>query len=231
MNPSGRAPQTRAPENLNMSRPEFPRASSGGASNVRPSYGLKDLLWLVGDRAKGCVLDLGPAWQSTLTFFLDRGFRVSAEDLLREWNEFQARQEAAARDFEPSGAPVPLDPQWLASSFLEEALQFPAESVDAALAWSIFDYASDALAPALAERLYEILRPGGCILAIFHGRPPESCQRYRIASEGIELLPGDTPAHFSRVFQNREILQLFGRFRSAKTYVGRDQIREGLFIK
>jgi len=231
VNSSGRTPQIRGPENVNMSRPEFPRASSGAASNVRPSYGLKDLLWLVGDRANGCALDLGPPWQSTLTFFLDRGFRVSAEDLLREWNEFQARQEAAARDLDPSGAPAPLDAQWLANSFLEEALQFPAESVDAALAWSIFDYASDALAAALVERLYEILRPGGCILAIFHSRPPESCQRYRITSEGIELLPGVTPAYFSRVFQNREILQIFGKFRSAKTYVGRDQIREGLFIK
>jgi hypothetical protein len=213
-----------------MSRPEFPQTSSS-AANVRPSYGLKDLLWLVGDRANGCLLDLGPAWQSTLTFFLDRGFRVCAEDLLPEWNQFQARQEAAAGELEPSGASAPLDPKWLAASFLEEAVQFSGESVDAALAWSIFDYASDELAAALAERLYDILRPGGCILAIFHSQPPKSCQRYRIASGGIEVLPGAGPAHFSRVFQNREILQLFGKFRSAKTYVGRDQIREGLFIK
>jgi hypothetical protein len=34
-----------------------------------------------------------------------------------------------------------------------------------------------------------------------------------------------------RTFQNREILNLFSRFRSAKTFVGRDQVREGLFIK
>jgi hypothetical protein len=33
------------------------------------------------------------------------------------------------------------------------------------------------------------------------------------------------------VYQNREILNLFGRFHSSKTFVGRDQIREGLFIK
>ena len=186
---------------------------------------------MVGDRANGCVLDLGPAWQSTLVFFLDRGFRVCAEDLLSEWNEYQAREEAAARDLDPGAAPAPLDPEWLASSFLEEALQFPAESVDAALAWSIFDHASDDLAAALAARLYEILRPGGCILAIFQPQPPKSCQRYRIASGGIELLPNTAPASFSRVFQNREILRLFEKFRSAKTYVGRDQIREGLFIK
>jgi len=45
------------------------------------------------------------------------------------------------------------------------------------------------------------------------------------------LRAAPAPARCTRVFQNREILQLFGQFRSAKTYVGRDQIREGLFVK
>lgn len=231
MNLVGRAPETRVREKHDMARHHVPRDPTAVASSVRPSYGLKDLLWLVGDRPNASVLDLGPAWQSTLNFFLDRGFRVSAEDLLPEWNQFQEVQELAARDFDPGGIPAPLAPQWLASSFLEEAVQFPAESIDAILAWSIFDYATDQLAGALAGRLYEILRPGGCVLAIFHGRPPASYQRYRIAFEGIELLPDAAPVRFARTFQNREILQLFGQFRSAKTYVGRDQIREGLFVK
>lgn len=218
-------------ENVKVSAPASAQVSSSAHSNGRPSYGLKDLLWLLEDRANGCVLDLGPAWQATLSFFLERDFRVSAEDVYLEWNEFQARQETAARDLEPTGGPVPLDAQWLASSFLEEALQFPAESVDAVLAWSIFDYLPEPLEVALADRLYEILRPGGCMLAIFHSKPPEFLHRYRIAPGGIEMLPGGGRVAFSRTFQNREVLQLFGKFRSAKTYVGRDQIREGLFIK
>jgi hypothetical protein len=35
----------------------------------------------------------------------------------------------------------------------------------------------------------------------------------------------------SRIFQNREILDIFGKFRSSKTFVGRDQVREALFLK
>jgi len=34
-----------------------------------------------------------------------------------------------------------------------------------------------------------------------------------------------------RVYQNREIQDLFGRFRTMKSFVGRDQLRETLFIK
>jgi hypothetical protein len=35
----------------------------------------------------------------------------------------------------------------------------------------------------------------------------------------------------ARVFQNREILDIFGKFRSSKTFVGRDQVREALLLK
>jgi hypothetical protein len=33
------------------------------------------------------------------------------------------------------------------------------------------------------------------------------------------------------VFQNREILDIFSEFRTSKTFVGRDQVREALFLK
>lgn len=226
-------------------RPEFSRARTAGeaavataAPGVRPSYGLKDLIWLVGDRAGGDLLDLGPAWQATLDFFLERGFRVSIQDLLIEWKDFQAAQEREAANAarvgehgQPADRPAPPSPHASAEAFLHAELRYPDESMDAILAWDFFDYATDALAVRLAARLFEMLRPGGCVLAIFHARPPDVFHRYRIATGGIELRPAPAPARCTRVFQNREILQLFGQFRSAKTYVGRDQIREGLFVK
>jgi hypothetical protein len=33
------------------------------------------------------------------------------------------------------------------------------------------------------------------------------------------------------VYQNREIQDLFSQFRTTKSFVGRDQLRENLFIK
>ena len=82
------------------------------------------------------------------------------------------------------------------------------------------------------ERIFNILHPGGAMLALFHSRPAERFQRYRVAdSQSVELLAAPTIAVHAHVFRNREILDLFGRFRSSKTFVGRDQVREALFLK
>src|SRR5271170_2172894 len=51
--------------------------------STRISNGLKEFLWNLDGLGKGTLLDLGPAWQTTLSFFIERGFRVSSEDILR----------------------------------------------------------------------------------------------------------------------------------------------------
>ena len=56
--------------------------------------------------------------------------------------------------------------------------------------------------------------------------------RYRVSpNQSLELLPTAPLAPHVRVFQNRQIMETFGKFRSSKTFVGRDQVREALFIK
>ena len=66
--------------------------------STRLSNGLKELLWNLDGLGHGTLLDLGPAWQTTLTFFIERGFRVSAEDFLREWKEFLVQEENRLKD-------------------------------------------------------------------------------------------------------------------------------------
>jgi len=65
-----------------------PGLSAVPAANVRISNGLKEFLWLLSDTPHGRILDLGPVWQSTVSFFVDKGYRVSTEDLLRTWKDF-----------------------------------------------------------------------------------------------------------------------------------------------
>jgi len=75
--------------------------SDSVCSSVRQSPHLKwpeGFLWLISDVPHGRVLDLGPVWQSTVSFFVDKGYRVSTEDLLRTWKDFLAlRKRAFAR--------------------------------------------------------------------------------------------------------------------------------------
>jgi hypothetical protein len=200
--------------------------------NVRISNALKEFLWLLSDVPRARILDLGAVSQSTLTFFIDKGCRVSSEDMLREWKDFLTTEEERLRTTPPGEETERHSLPALAEKFIDTALNYPENSVHGVLIWDLLDYFDPAVVPALMNRLYTMLHPGGTVLALFHSRSAERFHRYRILdSQTVELLSAPTLAVHAHVFQNREILDLFGKFRSSKTFVGRDQVREALFIK
>lgn len=199
---------------------------------MRVSNGLKEFLWLISDVPRGRVLDLGPIWQSTVSFFVEKGFRVSSEDLLRAWKDFLTDEEEGLRTSTAGNGSDSLSPSALAEKFLETALQYPAESYHGVLAWDLFDYFDPAALPLLVKRLSSLIHPGGAVLALFHSRPAERFHRYRVVDkQSVELIPAPTIAVHAHVFQNRELLGLFDDFRSSKSFVGRDQVREALYVK
>lgn len=209
-----------------------PVASAAASSNLRVSNGLKEFLWLIGDSGHGRILDLGPVWQATVSFFIEKGFRVSTEDVLRSWKEFITGEEERLRQAPVGRETEKVSQAMLAEKFLETALQYPADHFHGVLAWDLFDYFDAELMPRVIDRLYSMLHPGGAVLAMFHSKPADRYHRYRITDiQTVELLAAPTLALHARVFQNREILELFKSFRSSKSFVGRDQIREGLFLK
>jgi hypothetical protein len=209
-----------------------PATAADSSASARVSNGLKEFLWLISDSQQGRILDLGPVWQSTVTFFIERGFRVSTEDLLRAWKEFLASEEENFRKAPVGNDAEKVSPSIFADKFLDNALLYPAEHFHGVMAWDIFDYLDAQLLPKVMDRVYSMLRPGGAVLSLFHSRTPERFSRYRIAdTQTFELIPASTVSVHARVFQNREILDIFGKFRSSKTFVGRDQVREGLFLK
>ena len=200
---------------------------------TRVSNGLKEFLWHLEGLGRGSLLDLGPAWQTTLSFFIERGFRVTSEDILRGWAEF-LKQEAAAQNKEALTAEdyAERTPEARAKKFLSENLQYPASTFDALLLWDILDYTEPTLGKLIVGHLTEMLRPGGVVLALFHSKKPEGFQRYRVMdTNSLQVLGAKTIVPAQKVFQNREIQELFGRYRSMKSYVGRDQLRETLFLK
>ena len=199
---------------------------------TRISNGLKDFLWNLEGLGRGTLLDLGPAWQTTLSFFIERGFRVTSEDILRAWVDFQANELRNTRELLTLDDYAQRTPEALAKKFLEENLQYGPSSFDALLLWDILDYTEPALGKLMIAQVTEMLRPGGVVLALFHSKKPEGFQRYRVMDTNtLQVLSAKTMVPAQKVFQNREIQDLFGRFRSMKSYIGRDQLRETLFLK
>lgn len=209
-----------------------PSVAPSPSGNTRISNGLKEFLWLISDVPRARILDLGPVWQSTVSFFVEKGYRLSTDDLLRTWKEFLTTEEENLR-IAPLGEERGVaSTASLANKFLESALQYPENHFHGILAWDLLDYFDPTVMPPLMARLSKILSPNGVVLALFHSRPVDRFHRYRITdAQTIELVPAATLAVHAHVFQNREILSLFSEFRSSKTFVGRDQVREGLFLK
>jgi hypothetical protein len=208
-----------------------PSASSGTS---RVSNGLKELLWNLDGLGRGTLLDLGSVWQTTLSFFIERGFRVTSEDILRAWKDFLDKEEASLRDAagrmpDPS---VDMTPSGRADRFLESNLNYPAASFDAVLLWDLLDYLEPAMANRMVASLTGLLRPGGVIFAMFHSKKPDGFQRYRVVdSTTLQVISTAVLCPAQRVYQNREIQDLFTRYRTMKSFVARDQLRETLFIK
>ena len=209
-----------------------PSVASSSSAPTRISNGLKEFLWLLSDVPRGRILDLGPVFQSTVNFFIEKGYRLSAEDLLRTWKDFLTTEEERLRLAPVGEGKETVSAAILADKFLESALVYPENHFHGVLAWDLLDYFDTEAVSRLTARLTKIMHPGGALLALFHSRTVDRFHRYRVVDDqNIELVPAPTIAVHAHVFQNREILGLFSEFRSSKTFVGRDQVREGLFLK
>jgi hypothetical protein len=223
---------TAKPRSTVASEAATAKPTTSAASNCRVSNGLKEFLWLISDVPRCRVLDLGPVWQSTVSFFVEKGYRVSSEDLLRAWKDFLTVEEDRLRTTIVGDGGEKLSPSALAEKFLETALHYPEQCYHGILLWDLLDYFDPAAVPPLILRLSHLVHPGGVVLALFHSRPAERFHRYRIVdAQSVELVPAPTLAVHAHVFQNRELLGLFEDFRSSKSFVGRDQVREALFVK
>src|SRR5262249_37711109 len=189
--------------------------SSESDASTRVSNGLKELLWNLDGLGRGTLLDLGAAWQTTLGFFIERGFRVSSEDVLRSWKDFLAKEEASLQGSGSTEDTLDRTPNGRATRFLESNLEYSPSSFDAVLLWDLLDYLEPSVAKLTVARVTELLRQGGVVFALFHSKKPEAFQRYRIAdSNTLQVVPAPLLCPAQRVYQNREIQDLFGRFRT-----------------
>ncbi len=229
--PSGNSAPGITPPRPQVHSPSVsPAGPSFAPRTIRASNSLKDFLWHLSGLGRGTLLDLGPVWQSTVSFFLERGFKVSTEDVLTGWKAY-------SQDYADQQKYLPVDEKRItrgevADRFLDANLNFPSGSFDAILAWDLLDYLDNDMMRRAAERLGRLVRDGGLIMSVFHSQRPAQFTRYRVLDErSIELVPAPCVFPHARIFQNREILDVYSHFHTSKTYLGRDQVREALFVK
>ncbi len=204
----------------------------------RFSNGLKEFMSQLEGMRRGTLLDIGPPWQDTLNFFIERGFKVYTEDLLDSWGGFLREEDQQSRLFASTdikaekAESVDTSPTARAERFLASNLHHAADTFDAVLLWDLLDYLDRETVTRVVAKLTTMVRSGGVMLAVFHMRMPEKLQRYRVLDGvNLELVTAAPLAQPQHIYQNREIQDLFQIFRSSKFFVGRDQLREGVFVK
>lgn len=200
-----------------------PAAPRGHApALVRHSNGLREFSAALAPDAGLSVLDLGHTSSANLMYLSNLGHRVRHEDLLLAC----AEPKYALRTEEG----VSFD----AERFLAGNLAYGPATLDGVLLWDLPDYISEPLVKPLVNRLAAAVKPGGAVLAYFHTRdagPGAPFYRYNIKdAENLELRLAQ-PLPLLRIFNNRNIENLFSGFRSLKFFLARDNLREVLVLK
>ena len=173
--------------------------------------------------AKLSVLDLGPTTPANIAFITELGARVYNQDILHESQnpEYLVKQEDGS---------VQIDP----AKFFSENLNYAAGHFDAILCWDVADYLPEPLVKPLVERLTDVLKPKGNLLAFFHMKDAGSESLYSrhhiVQQDTLELEPVEG-FRLQRIFNNRHIENLFKDFASRKFFLGRDNIREVLMVR
>lgn len=171
------------------------------------------------------LLDLGRLCGQNIEWLIHRGCKVTVDD-----------QVTPLRPVAPPPPPSPNRPtkKMAAPAVVALELQHPAESFDAVLCWDLFDYLDVAGAHLSLTRLAELLKPKGYLLAFFNcqraaARP---ATRYRIVGEDqLDYEPQPQTILPGRIYENREIQELFADFDLVNSCFLTNQMREILVQK
>jgi hypothetical protein len=189
------------------------------ASFTRVSNGFEQFINSLQVEQSLSVLDLAGARQANLSFLTSLGHRLSFEDFVGSIQDF-------------FGPAEEFDEQRVATHghrFIEQTLNFPPASVDAALVWDSLQILCSPLIEQAVDRLLNVMRPGGLILAFFHADEKISrvpLYQYRIQDSKTLLLSPRGGFRQLQHHNNRSLERMFGRAHSLKFFLTRDHLRE-----
>ena len=190
---------------------------------ARHSTGLQEFSRHIVGREGLSILDLGPTSPKNIHYITTLGHKVYNEDVLAA-----AADPGLLKPGEDGTAVLDVE------RFFAENLLFRGHQFDAVLCWDVADYLHESLVKPMMERIHSVLKPGGVLLGFFHTREAGSaapyCRYHITAADQLELQPFSR-FRLQRVFNNRNIENLFPGSKSLKFFLARDHIREVLVVR
>ena len=171
------------------------------------------------------VLDFGTTSPSNINYLTSRGHSVYMANIVQDANKPEWIKPAVDGESQPT---FDID------GFIAANLDFSGCDFDVILLWDTSNYLPAELVPALFQRLRDVLRPEGRLLAFFHSRlegPETAFARYQLgdADELVALDSGSFPVR--KTFQNRQLEKFFEGYTSIRFFLGRDNVREVIAVR
>jgi hypothetical protein len=194
-----------------------------GQKVIRRSTAFNEFIRAISREQGLKVLDLGSTSAANITFMTGLGHGFRQGDVLRVAND-----KSLVIPNGDGGTTVDVE------RFLRENLDFAREDFDAVMFWDLADFLPECLVKPVIERIHFVMKPTGIMLAFFHTKdagPQAPFYRYNIvAKDTLEMQPV-RGFRMQRVYQNRQVENLFRDYASIKFFLGRDNIREMLIIR
>ena len=169
------------------------------------------------------VLDLGATSAGNINFITCLGHSI----YMANFAEDAARPEYRSTD---ADGQVVYDTE----RFLREHLDFAGRNFDVVALWDTADYLPAELLQPIVDRLYEVIAPGGQLLAFFHSKPTGDdtvFTRYHL-TEGDQVQMQRTGGRpLLHTYTNRQVEAMFHKFSGYKFFLAKDALREVLVTR
>lgn len=185
----------------------------------RTSSGWGDILQWLKSREGLRVLDFGPTSPPNINYLTSLGHSVYMAHIVED----------AAKPSWRVQAPGEKQANFDVEGFAAANFEFSAREFDVVLLWDTADYLPPELVPVLFERLRAVLRPGGRLLAFFHGTvdgPESGFARYQLTdSKELQLLASGSYKP-QKTYNTRQIEQFLSGYADVRFFLAKDNVRE-----
>ena len=194
-----------------------------GERSMRHSRGWKDILEHLKQSDGLRVLDFGATSPANINYLTALGHSVYMANVVQD-----AARPEWLRPADPN-APPGAKPEFDTERFATANFDFSQRDFDIILLWDTANYLPPSVVPALFDRLSQVLRPHGRLLAFFHGRadgPGTAFSRYQLTDSDslIMLVSGHYPVQ--AIYQTRQIERFLQGYGSVRFFLGKDNVRE-----
>lgn len=208
------------------SRGSSASAGAEGARAPRHSSGWAQLAKHLKDQESLRILDIGPTSAGNINFVTGLGHSIYMANLVEE----AARPEYAKAPGQEEGG----EPQYDVARFLSEHLRPSGRNFDVVALWDTVDYLPGALAQPLIDRIFDLMEPGGKLLAFFHSKatgPETTFSRCHLGDTDQLQVQAMGKHPLLHTYSNRQVETMFQRFGSHKFFMAKDALRETIVTR